>query len=73
MKCRDVIGWSDGLGLRKAVGVGLGLVIKVMWLVEWVFRQSHVTGSVVIETETVVIRMSNGIPSWTTQVLSNNT
>ena len=37
MKCRDVIGWGDGLGLRKAVGAGLGLVIKVMWCVEWVF------------------------------------
>ena len=33
------------------------MVIGVMWCVEWVFRQSHVTGSVVIETETVVIRM----------------
>ena len=37
MKCRDVIGWGDGLGLRKAVGVGLGLVIEVMWrvLIGW--------------------------------------
>ena len=37
MKCRDVIGWDDGLGLRKVVGVGLGLVIKVMWrvLIGW--------------------------------------
>ena len=33
MKCRDVIGWGDGLGLRKAVGVGQGLVIKVKWCV----------------------------------------
>ena len=50
MKCRDVIGWSDGLGLRKAVGVGLGLVIKVMWrvLIGWsgFFLHCHVTGRV---------------------------
>ena len=48
MKCRDVIGWGDGLGLGKAVGVGLGLVIEVMWrvLIGWsgLFLHCHVTG-----------------------------